>query len=57
MAESGLGGRILFKAASAGKAQNVTFKDRIGMTQYQAVHGEQRDSQISEHLAAELGYI
>ncbi len=44
MAESGLGGRFCFKAASAGKdARKVTFKERIGMTLYQAIHGEKRD--------------
>jgi transposase InsO family protein len=44
MAESGQGGRFWFKAASAGKdARNVTFKERIGMTQHQAMYGEKRD--------------
>ncbi len=43
MAESGLGGRFWFKAASAGKdARNVTFNERIGMTQHQAMYGEKR---------------
>ncbi len=52
MTESGLCRRFWFKAASAGKdAQNVTFKERIGMTQYQAMHGEKRNVSdlISEH--------
>ena len=44
MAESGLGGRFWFKAATAGKdARNVTFKERIGMTQHQAMYGENRN--------------
>ncbi len=44
MIESGLGGRFQFKAASADKdARNVTFKDRVRMTQHQAVHGEKQD--------------
>ena len=45
MAESGLGGRFWFRAATAGKdARNVTFKERIGMTPYQAMmHGEKKD--------------
>ena len=35
MAESGLGGRFWFKAASAGKdTRNITFKERIWMTPY-----------------------
>ena len=45
-AESGLGGSFWFKAAAAGKAaRNVTFKERIGMSPYQAMygHGEKRD--------------
>ena len=44
MAESGLGGRFWFKAANAGKdARNVTFKERIGMSRYQAMYGEKKD--------------
>ncbi len=44
MAESGLGERFRFKAASAGKdAQNVTFKERIWMMPHQAMYGEKRD--------------
>jgi predicted SpoU family rRNA methylase len=44
MAESGLGGRFWFKAASAGKdARNDTFKERIGMTLHQAMYGEKRN--------------
>jgi hypothetical protein len=44
MAESGLGGRFWFRAATAGKdARNVTFKERIGMTPYQAMYGEKKD--------------
>ncbi len=44
MAESGLGGRFWFKAASAGKdARNITFKERIGMTPHQAMYGDKRD--------------
>ncbi len=58
MAESGPGGRLWFKAALAGKdARNVTFKERIWMTQHQAMYGEKQAYQISEHWAAELGYI
>ena len=42
MAESGLGERFCFKAASAGKdARNVTFKERIGMTPH--LYGVKRD--------------
>ena len=38
MAESGLGGRSWFIAANAGKdTRNVTFKERIGMSPYQAM--------------------
>ena len=44
MAESGLGGRFWFKAAKAGKdTRNVTFKERIGMSPYQAMYGEKKD--------------
>jgi hypothetical protein len=44
MADSGLGGRFWFKAASAGKdARNATFKERIGMTPHQAMYDEKRD--------------
>ena len=44
MAESGLGGRFWFKAAAAGKdARNVTYKERIGMSPYQAMFGEKKD--------------
>ena len=44
MAESGLGGRFWFKAAAAGNdARNVTFKELIRMTQYQAMYGEKKD--------------
>ncbi len=44
ISESGLGGKFWFRAAAAGKdARNVTFKERIGMTQYQAMHAEKRD--------------
>ncbi len=44
MSELGLGGRFWSKTASAGKdARNVTFKERIGMTLRQAMHGEKRD--------------
>ena len=44
MAESGLEGRFWFKAASAGKYdQNVTSKERIGMTPYQAMFGEKSE--------------
>ena len=43
MAESGLGGQFWFKAATAGKdARNVTFKERIKMTAYQAIYGEKK---------------
>ena len=45
MAESGLGGRgrFWFKAAKAGKdARNVTYKERIGMSSYQAMYGEKK---------------
>ncbi len=50
MVESGLGGRFWFRASTAGKdASNVTFKERIGMTQYQAMYGEKKD--ISNYLA------
>jgi len=43
MAESCLGGRFWFKAASAGKdARNVTFKERMGMAQHRAMYGEKR---------------
>ena len=46
MAESGLGGQYWFKAATAGKdARNVTFKERIKMTPYQAMYGEKKDHQ------------
>ena len=58
MAESGLGGCFWFKAAAAGKdARNVTFKERVRMTPYQAMYGEKKDVQISEHSVAGLGYI
>ena len=41
MAESGLGGRFWFRAANAGKdTRNVTFKECIGMSPYQAMYGE-----------------
>ena len=41
MAESGLGGRFWFKAANAGEdIRNVTFKERIGISPYQAMYGE-----------------
>ena len=44
MAESGLGGRFWFKAATAGKdARNVTYKERIVMSPYQAMYGEKKD--------------
>ena len=44
MAESGLGGRFWFKAATAGKdARNVTYKERIGISPYQATYGEKKD--------------
>ena len=44
MAESGLGGRFWFKTAAAGKdARNVTYKERIGMSPYQAMYGEKKD--------------
>ncbi len=44
MVESGLRGRFLFRAATAGKdPSNVTFKERIGMTPYQAMFGEKKD--------------
>ena len=44
MAESGLGGQFWFKAAKAGKdARNVTYKERIGMSPYQAMYGEKKD--------------
>ena len=34
----------MFKAANAGKdAQNVTYRDRIGMSPYQAMYGEKKD--------------
>ncbi len=50
MAESGPGGRFWFRAATAGKdASNVTFKERISMTPYQAMHGEKKD--LSNYLA------
>ncbi len=56
MAESGLGGRFWFKAASTGKeARNVTFKERIGRTRPCMVRNG--ICQISEHSAVELGYI
>ena len=43
MAESGLGGRVWFKAAKAWKdARNVTYKERIGMSPYQARYGEKK---------------
>ena len=43
MAESGLGGCFWFKAANAGKdARNVTYKEHIGMSPYQAMYGEKR---------------
>ena len=43
MVESGLRGRFWFRAAIAGKdARNVTFKERIGMTPHQAMHGEKK---------------
>ena len=43
MAESGMGGRFWFKAAKAGKdARNVTYKERIGMSPYQAMYGEKK---------------
>ena len=42
MAESGLGGRFLFKAAKAGKdARHVTYKEL--MSPYQAMYGEKKD--------------
>ena len=44
MAESGLGGHFWFKAANAGKdARNVTYKERIRMSPYQAMYGEKKD--------------
>ena len=44
MADAGLGGRFWFKAAKAGKdARNVTDKERIGMSPYQAMYGEKKD--------------
>ena len=44
LAESELGGRFWFKAANAGKdARNVTYKERIGMSPYQAMYGEKKD--------------
>ena len=43
MTESELGGRFWFKAANSGKdARNVTFKERIGMSPYQAMYGEKK---------------
>jgi hypothetical protein len=44
MAESGLGGRFWFKAASAGKdARNKTFKEEIRTMLHQAIYGKKRD--------------
>ncbi len=44
MAESGLGGRFLFRAATAGKdTRNVTVKERISMSPYQAMYDEKKD--------------
>ena len=44
MAESGLGGRFWFKAAKAWKdARNDTYKERIGISQYQVMYGEKKD--------------
>ena len=44
MVESGLGGRFWCRAATAGKdARNVTFRERIGKTQHQAMYGEKKD--------------
>ncbi len=45
MAESGLGGRSLFKAAHAGKdARNVTYTQRLGQTPYSCIYdGELKD--------------
>ena len=44
MAESGLGGRFWFKAATAGKdARNVAFKEHSKMTPYQAMYGEKKN--------------
>ncbi len=41
MAESGLGGRFLFKAALAGKdARNVTYKQRLGQTPHSCIYDE-----------------
>jgi hypothetical protein len=43
MVESRLGGQLWFRAATAGKdASNVTFKEQISMTPYQAMYGEKR---------------
>ncbi len=50
MVESGLGGRFWSRASTAGTdASNVTFKERISMTPYQAMYGEKKD--VSDHLA------
>ena len=44
MAESGLGGRIWFKAACAGKdASNVTYKQRLGSTPYTCMYYDVKD--------------
>ena len=44
MAESGLGGRFWFKAASAGvDARNVTYKHRLGETPWTRVYGSPKD--------------
>ena len=44
MVESCLGGRFWFRSATAGKdSRNVTSKERIRMTQRQAMYGEKKD--------------
>ncbi len=44
MIESGLRGRFWIRAATAGEdARYVIFKERVGMTPYQAMYGEQKD--------------
>ena len=56
MAESGLGGRFLVKAAKAGNdARNVTFEERIGMLPYQAMYGEKKDVSESDFRAFGCG--
>ncbi len=42
--KSGLGCQFWFRAATAGEdTHNVTFKERLCMTQYQAMYGEKKD--------------